>query len=319
MDVANASMYDGATALAEAALMASSITGRTEWLVSSCVHPAYRDTMRTYAWAAGCELVEIGRSGILTDFADMSPRITDNTACVVVQNPSFFGVLESLTEAESLAHERGALFVVCFDPVSLGLLKPPGEFDADICIAEGQPLGIPPGFGGPLLGLFACKKQYVRQMPGRIVGATTDTAGRRGYTLTLQTREQHIRRERATSNICTNEALYALAAAVYLASFGKQGLRRVAELCVRKAHYAADLISSLPDYELPSEGRFFKEFVVRSDKPISELNRRLLGKKIIGGLDLERFYPDLAGHMLLCVTEMRTSEEIRALIEELAA
>jgi len=319
MDVANASMYDGATALAEAALMASSITGRTEWLVSSCVHPAYRDTMRTYAWATGCELVEIGRSGILTDFADMSRRITDNTACVAVQNPNFFGALESLGEAESLAHERGALFVVCFDPISLGLLKPPGEFNADICVAEGQPLGIPAGFGGPLLGLFACKKQYVRQMPGRIVGATTDTAGRRGYTLTLQTREQHIRRERATSNICTNEALYALAAAVYLTSLGKQGLRQVAELCVHKAHYAAELISSLPDYELPFEGYFFKEFVVRSDKPISELNRRLVGKKIIGGLDLERFYPDLAGHMLLCVTEMRTSEEIRALVEELAA
>jgi len=318
MEVANASMYDGATALAEAALMASSITGRTEWLASTCVHPAYRDTMRTYAWAAGCRLVESPRTGILTDLADVSDRVTDQTACVVIQNPNFFGAVETLAEAESVAHGNGALFVVCFDPISLGLLKPPGVFNADICVAEGQPLGIPPGYGGPLLGLFACKKEYVRQMPGRIVGATSDAAGRRAYALTLQTREQHIRRERATSNICTNEALNALAAAVYLSTLGKQGLRQVADLCVQKAHYAAEAISSLPGYELPFDVRFFKEFVVKTPKPVPEINRRLLARNVIGGLDLEKFYPDLAGHMLLCVTEKRTIEEIHLLAEVLS-
>ena len=318
MEVANASMYDGATALAEAALMASSITGRSEWVVSNCIHPAYRETMRTYAWASGNKLVDAGRSGITTNLAELSRYITRETACLAIQHPNFFGALESLREAEALAHEAGALFIVCFDPISLGLLKPPGEFNADICVAEGQPLGIPPGFGGPLLGLFACKKEYVRQMPGRLVGATTDSAGRRGYALTLQTREQHIRRERATSNICTNEALNALAAAVYLCTLGKQGLREVADLCLQKAHYAAQAISELSGYELPFNAPFFKEFVVKSPKPVAEINEKLLNRKIVGGLDLGRFYPDLAGHMLLCATERRTRAEIHALVEGLA-
>jgi len=318
MEVANASMYDGATALAEAALMASSITGRGEWVVSNCVHPAYRETMRTYAWASGNKLVDAGRSGIITNLAELCSHITGETACVAIQHPNFFGALESLREVEALAHKAGAIFIVCFDPISLGLLKPPGEFNADICVAEGQPLGIPTGFGGPLLGLFACKKRYVRQMPGRLVGATADSAGRRGYTLTLQTREQHIRRERATSNICTNEALNALAAAVYLCTLGKHGLRQVADSCLQKAHYAAKAVSDLPGYELPFDVPFFKEFVVKSRTPVTELNERLLERKIVGGLDLGKFYSDLAGHMLLCVTERRTRAEIRALVEVLA-
>jgi len=282
------------------------------------VHPAYREVMRTYAWASGCELLEAARAGILTDFADMSRLVTADTACVVIQNPNFFGALESLSEAESLAHRHEGMFIVSTDPISLGLIKPPGEYDADICVAEGQSLGIPMSFGGPLLGIFACKKQYVRQMPGRVVGATVDMEGRRGYTLTLQTREQHIRRERATSNICTNEALAALASAVYLTTLGKQGLREVANLCVQKAHYAKEMIADLPDYSIPFDARFFKEFAVKSSKPISQINQRLFDRKIIGGLDLGRFYPDLAGHMLVCVTEMRTRDELHALVEGLA-
>ena len=318
MEVANASMYDAASALAEAALMATSITGRKEWVVSSCVHPAYREVMRTYAWASGCKLVEAGRNGIKTDFQELSTLTTAETACVVVQNPNFFGALESLDEAGSRAHQSGALFIAACDPISLGLITPPGDYDADICVAEGQSLGIPMSFGGPLLGIFACKKKYVRQMPGRVVGATVDTEGRRGYTLTLQTREQHIRRERATSNICTNEALVALASAVYLTTLGKLGLQQVANLCLQKAHYAMETISGLTDCGIPFDAPFFKEFVVQCSRPVDEINRRLLDRKIIGGLDLGRFYPDLADHMLVCVTEMRTRDEIHAFVEGLA-
>lgn len=317
MDVANASMYDAASALAEAALMASAITRRDEWVVSSCVHPAYRRTMSTYAWAAGKRMTEAERSDIVTDLDSLSARITPNTACVIVQSPNFLGAVESLAEVERFAHAAGALFIVCANPISLGLLRPPGEYGADICVAEGQPLGIAPGFGGPLLGLFACRKEFVRQMPGRVVGATTDAQGRRGYTLTLQTREQHIRREKATSNICTNEALNALAATVYLATLGGAGLRQVAGLCVQKAHYAAQCISELPGYELPFKSPFFHEFIVKCPQPVAEINTRLAKKRIIGGLDLAAQYPDLAGHMLVCVTEKRTEADIHALVEEM--
>lgn len=318
MEVANASMYDGATALAEAAMMSSLVTGRKEWLVSGCVHPAYMETMRTYAWASGHSFIESARRGLTTDVQDLCSRITEQTACVIVQNPNFFGSLESLAEIEASAHEHGALFVISFGPISLGLMKTPGEFNADICVAEGQPLGTPMGFGGPLLGLFACKKQYVRQMPGRLVGATVDGQGRRGYTLTLQTREQHIRREKATSNICSNEALNALAATVYLATLGKQGMRKVANLCLQKAHYAAETIAALPNCMLLSDGQFFNEFVIKCERPIESINESLASKGIIGGLDLERFYPEMAGCMLLCVTEKRSKEEIDALVGGLA-
>jgi glycine dehydrogenase subunit 1 len=317
MDVANASMYDGATALAEAALMCSSITGRSEWLVSNCVHPVYREVLKAYAWASGNKVIDTGRIGISTEPRQFGKYITSDTACVIIQHPNFFGALEPAMDIGKLAHEAGALFVICFDPISLGLLKPPGELGADICVAEGQPLGIPMNYGGPLLGLFACRREFVRQIPGRLVGMTTDKHGRRGYVLTLQTREQHIRRERATSNICTNEALCALAASVYLSTLGKQGLQHVANLCLQKAHYAAKEIASLPGYEIPFDARFFKEFVVRTSLPVSEINRYLLTKNIIGGLNLERFYPDLGNCMLLCVTEKRTAKEIRRLVEVL--
>lgn len=317
MEVANASMYDGATALAEAALMCSSITGRSGWLISNCVHPGYREVLKTYARACGCQVVDTGRSGILTDIPRFSQHIGSDTACVIVQHPNFFGALESALDIGKLAHNSGALYVVIFDPISLGLLKPPGELDADICVAEGQSLGMPLNYGGPLLGLFACREKFVRHMPGRLVGATMDTHGRRGYVLTLQTREQHIRRERATSNICTNEALCALAATVYLSTLGRKGLRKVANLCLQKAHYTARELTKLASYEMPFEARFFKEFVVRVPTPIPEINKHLLTKRIIGGLDLGEFYPDLENHMLICVTERRTTCEIHALIEGL--
>lgn len=318
MEVANASMYDGASALAEAALMANSITGRTRWLVSRAVHPSYRQTMRTYAWGSGFTLDDAPMSGLVTDIGALESQISPDVSCVIVQQPSFLGAVEDLAQIERIAHQHGALFIISFDPISLGLLKPPGEYNADICVGEGQSLGIAPGFGGPLLGLMACKKEFVRQIPGRLVGATVDAEGRRSYTLTLQTREQHIRRERATSNICTNQALNALAAAVYMATLGPHGLRRVAELCFEKAHYAASRIAALDGFELVSGDRYVKEFVVDCNRPVHAVNARLQEKGIIGGLDLGRFYPELADHMLLCVTEKRTRQEIDALVECLA-
>ncbi|MHB1000244.1 MAG: aminomethyl-transferring glycine dehydrogenase subunit GcvPA [Armatimonadota bacterium] len=317
MDVSNASMYDGATALTEAALMASSITGRTQWLVSDCVNPAYREVMKTYAKSSGYEIAISKRTGIMTDMESLQGQVTDNTACVIIQNPNFFGALEDLTAAEKYIHEKKALFIICYDPISLGLLNPPAHYNADICTAEGQPLGIPMNFGGPLLGLFSCKNEYIRQMPGRIVGAATDSAGHKGYTLTLQAREQHIRREKATSNICTNEALYALAATVYLSTVGPHGLSQIANLSLQKAHYAAESISEIDQFYLPCESLFFREFVIKTPISVKEINNRLMERKIIGGLDLERYYPDMKDQMLLCVTENRSRDEIDNLINGL--
>ncbi len=318
MEVANASMYDGASALAEAALMASSITGRRTWLVSRAVHPSYRQTMGTFADAAGFTIQELPIAGILTDLRSLESLSWEDVACVVLQQPNFLGSVEDAARIGEIAHARGALFVVSADPICLGILSPPGDYDADICTGEGQPLGVAPSFGGPLLGLMACKKQFVRQMPGRLVGATVDANGWPSYTLTLQTREQHIRRERATSNICTNQAINALAATVYLATMGPDGLRQVARLCFDKAHYAADRIRSSPGLDVPFGDRFVKEFVVKCNRPVREMNQRLMEKGIVGGLDLGRFYSEFAGHMLICVTERRTREEIDRLVECLA-
>jgi glycine dehydrogenase subunit 1 len=234
----------------------------------------------------------------------------------MVQHPNFLGCLEELGRLGELAHAVGALFVVCVDPISLGMFQPPGDLGADIVVGEGQCLGSPPSYGGPYVGLFACRQKYLRQIPGRLVGTAMDAEGRRGFVLTLQPREQHIRREKATSNICTNEALVALAAATYLAVMGKQGLRKVAELCYHKAHYAAERIAALPGYERLL-GRFFKEFVIRTPLPPAEVNARLMDQGIIGGYDLSRDYPDLAESLLFCVTEMNTKEQIDSLVEAL--
>ena len=309
MEVANAGMYDGATSLAEAVLMACRVTRRQQVVVSDTVSPAYRQVIATYCQAQGIAIDIVPTS-------DIGASVTEATAGVVAQYPNFYGGLDDLAGLAATAHDDGALLVVSADPLAMGMLKPPGEFGADIVTGEGQPIGIPPSFGGPYLGLFSCKQQYIRQMPSRLVGRTTDTQGRTGYVLTLQTREQHIRRERATSNICTNEALYALASTIYLAAMGRHGLRQVAELCYHKAHYAASAIGALDGYSLPQSGEFFQEFVVSCPDAPAKINRRLIERNILGGLDVsDRF----ENGMLLCVTEMNSREDIDALVDALGS
>ncbi|KKM08912.1 glycine dehydrogenase [Clostridiales bacterium PH28_bin88] len=310
MDVANASMYDGASALAEAVLMAGDFTRKNKVLISRAVHPEYRETVLTYARGKGMEVAEIPLDDGVTSLKDLESMLDDRVAAVVIQQPNFFGCLEPAAEAAELTHGAKSLFVVCADPVSLGILKPPGAYGADIVVGEGQSLGNPVSFGGPFLGFLACREKVMRRMPGRLVGQTVDTSGRRGFVLTLQAREQHIRREKATSNICSNEALCALAATIYLTTVGKKGLRQVAELSLRKAHYALKKLSEIKGVTPAFERPFFKEFVVKVANPPEQINRRLLEQKIIGGLDIARFYPEMAGQMLFCVTEKRTKEEI---------
>jgi glycine dehydrogenase subunit 1 len=306
MDVANAGMYDGASALAEACLMAAAVTGRRRIALLSTVHPHCQAVVRTYAFGRDLTVDVLPPDGL---------ALGDEHACLAVQQPDFFGCLLPDVEAlERAVHEAGALFIVSVDPISLGLLRPPGEYGADVAVGEGQSLGSPLNFGGPYLGLFACRQQYLRQMPGRIVGRTSDAQGRTGYVLTIQTREQHIRRERATSNICTSQQLVALAATVYLAAMGKQGLRQVAELCYHKAHYAARRIGELRGYSLAFDGVFFKEFVVRCPRPPSDVNRALLERGIVGGLDVSQH---VENGLFLCVTEMNTRQEIDRLVDVL--
>ena len=306
MEVSDAGMYDGASALAEAALMACRITGKGRVVVLDTVSPIYREVIGTYTRPQDIEVSTLDAA---------SAEVPGDAACLVVQYPNFFGYLEDLAFLEKQAHDQGALLVVSTNPVAMGMLRPPGEFDADIVVGEGQALGIPTSFGGPYVGLFTSRQRYVRQMPGRIAGETVDSEGRTGYVLTLSTREQHIRRERATSNICTNQALMTLAATVYLAALGKQGLRHVAELCYHKAHYAASLIGRIPGFTFPFQGDFFHEFTVGCPAPPSEINRGLLERNIIGGFDVS----DLTSNgMLLCVTEMNTREDIEALASALS-
>jgi len=287
--------------------MASRITGKKEVAVLSTVNPNYRKVISTYVSGQDIAIHELK-----PDFKAMP----DNYACLVVQQPDFFGGLAEVGRYARLAHGAGALFIVIFDPISLGLLRPPGSYGADIAVAEGQPLGNPINFGGPGLGIFTCRQEYLRQMPGRLAGRTTDAEGQPGYVLTMATREQHIRRERATSNICTNEALVALAATVYLSAMGKSGLRRVAELCYHKAHYAAEAINKLKGYSLAFASPFFKEFVVRCPMPPEKINQALHREKIIGGLDVSH---QIDNGMLLCVTEMNSRQEIDRLVSALGA
>jgi glycine dehydrogenase subunit 1 len=306
MDVANAGMYDGASALAEACLMACAITGRRRIALSERIHPNWLAVVRGYA--AGRDIA-----------VDVQPhadfRLTDEHACLAVAQPDFFGRISPDAAAwGEVAHAAGALYVVAAEPVSLALYRPPSEYGADIVVAEGQSLGIPLTYGGPYVGLFACRDKYIRQMPGRIVGQTTDLDGRTGYVLTLQTREQHIRRERATSNICTSTQLVALQATIWLQAMGPRGLRRLAELCYEKAHYAADQIDALDGFSVERDEPFFHEFVVRPPKPPDVINGALLERGIIGGLDISDY---ARNGILLCVTEMNTRAEIDALVEGL--
>ncbi|MDQ6834148.1 MAG: aminomethyl-transferring glycine dehydrogenase subunit GcvPA [Chloroflexota bacterium] len=318
MEVSNASMYDGATALAEAALMAISSTKRRRVVVADSVHPAYRKVMMTYMSGLDVELATVAcvNSGTLTTtVADVRAALDDQTACLVVQYPSFVGTIDDLAALGEAAHAVGALFIVSSYPVALGMLKPPGAFGADVAVGEAQCFGTGLSFGGPFLGVLTCKQSLVRLMPGRVVGQTTDTTGRPGYVLTLQTREQHIRRERATSNICTNEGLNALMATIQMAMLGDGGVRELARQCYHKAQYLAGAIGALPGYAvLNADGTtqngagpattFFNEFVVRTPIAPAALNARLLDAGMIGGYDLGTDYPTLAGHMLVCVTEM---------------
>ncbi len=317
MEISNASLYDGATAVTEAALMACGITKRSSVLVSKAVNPFYRQVLQRYFDTRGLALEEVALTGGFTDLEKVDELSGDDTAALIMQTPNFFGLLEEPEKAAPLMHPKGSLFIAVVDPISLALLPAPGEYGADIAVGEGQPLGSPASFGGPLLGFLAARQKFLRSMPGRLVGETVDTEGNRGYVMTLQTREQHVRRERATSNICTNEALNALAAAVYLSALGPQGLKEAAASCMQKAAYARQKIAGLPGFEIPFEGTFFKEFPVRLPGKAKDLNEKLLQKKILGGLDIGPYYPELENTVLFCVTENRTRAEIDALVEGL--
>lgn len=308
MDACNASMYDGATALAEAASLAVHSAGKPEVLVSRAVNPNYRKVLKTYADGSGWKVVEFGFSKDLgvSDFNDAAKKISDQTACVIVSNPNSFGCIEDVAKYSALAKSKGALSIACVDPISLGILKRPGDLGADVVVGEGQSLGLQQNFGGPYLGIFAVKKDLMRLLPGRIVGETVDSKGRRGYVLTLQAREQHIRREKAFSNICSNEALCALAATVYLAVMGKSGLKETAAQCLQKANYAKKCLVKMVAFKSPS----FKEFVIKTSQKMADVNKTLFDNKIIGGLDLGKDYPELKGHMLIAVTEMIKKEDI---------
>ncbi len=315
MDVSNASLYDGGSAAAEAVLMAVSSTKRHGRVVTAAsVHPEYRRILQTYLANLGIELVTVGTPAGTIKPAELRNAVNGDTACVLFQQPNFFGCLEQVDELVQIAHDAGALAVVSVDPISLGLLKRPGDYGADVVVAEGQSLGSPMSFGGPYLGIMACREAFVRRMPGRIAGETVDRRGKRCFVLTLQTREQHIRREKATSNICTNQGLFALRATVYLAALGPHGLRETAELCLRKARYAQRRLTT----ESPLQAAFahptFKEFVLRlPGGNVQQRLERACEQGFLAGVPLGRWYPELADCLLVSVTEKRTKSEIDAL------
>lgn len=317
MDVANASLYDGATALAEGAIVACAATRRHRVVVSRTVNPFYRQVLQTYLNSRGLVLEEIPMQAGKTDSKALESLLGDDLAALILQTPNFFGVLEETDGVAEMLHARGALLIMSVDPLSLPLLQAPSEYGADIVTGEGQGLGNQPSFGGPLLGFFAARKKLIRRIPGRIVGETLDVEGNRGFVLTLQTREQHIRRERATSNICSNQALNALAAAVYMACLGPAGLREVSAQCLQKAAYAREKIADLPGYETVFPGPYFKEFAVKIPGAAQALNKELLKNNILGGFDVSAYYPELNNVMLLCVTENRTRQEIDLLVRVL--
>ncbi len=316
MEVCNASHYDGATATAEAGVMAyHHFRGkRKKILLSPAVHPQYREVLCSYL--CGFEDIDIITAQTRADLADspdeMAKLIDDQTALVVVQYPDFFGRIQDFTNLVSIAHQDGALVAFVTNPTALGILKTPGELGADIVVGEGQPLGIPLSYGGPYLGFFATRKEYVRKLSGRLVGETNDAQGRRGYVLTLTAREQHIRREKATSNICSNQGLMALAATIYMSLVGKHGMQQVADLCYQKAHYAASRIAKLPGYQVITQEPFFHEFVVKCPTNLTDIHHELLDMGFLGGYDLGLSYPEFKDHMLIAVTEMNTKEDIDA-------
>jgi glycine dehydrogenase subunit 1 len=319
MDVANASLYDGGTAATEAALMCLEATGRRgRVVVAGSVHPEYRETLATYLACLGVELVTVGAAGGVVSPADIAAACNAETACVLVQQPNFFGALEDVEAIGRAAHEAGAMFAVSVDPISLGMLKRPVDYGADVVTAEGQSLGNPLHYGGPYLGIIACKNEFVRRMPGRICGQTVDRNGKRCWVLTLQTREQHIRREKATSNICTNQGLFALRATIYLSLLGPRGLHETAELCVRKSNYARTAFAASPRFSIPFVASTFKEFVIRDAAgDVDNLLAEAEARGYFAGIALGRWYPELSDCFLICVTEKRTKDEIDGLLSVL--
>lgn len=318
MEVANASMYDGSTAMAEAYLMAQRVTRRNKIVVATSVHPEYREVARTYTKHGEAKIIEVPFDEKTGRLADLS-ALDETTAALVVQSPNFFGCVEDLTALAEAAHAVGALLVVVVtEAISFGLLKSPGACGADIVVGEGQSFGIPMGFGGPHVGLFATQNQFVRQMPGRLCGVAYDKNGNRGFTLTLSTREQHIRREKATSNICTNQGLIALAATIYMEAMGKKGLQEVATQNAQKAAYAAKKIAGIDGFEIAFSAPKFNEFVVRSSKPAAEVLNGVREKGIIGGLALSKYYAERPSEFLVCVTETISKQQIDALVSALS-
>ncbi|MBM7646343.1 glycine dehydrogenase subunit 1 [Scopulibacillus daqui] len=317
MEVANSSMYDGQTSLAEAAMLSASVTRKKKIIVSGSVHPEARQVLKTYAKGPKIEVIEAPVKDGKTDLEVLRAMVDDDTASVIVQYPNFYGQIESLKEIEQVARQgKKTMLIVSSNPLSLGMLAPPGQFNADIVVGDCQVLGIPSSFGGPHCGYFATTSKYMRKIPGRLVGETVDEEGRRGYVLTLQAREQHIRRDKATSNICSNQALNALASSVAMVALGKQGIREIAYQNIQKAHYAAEQLK-LNHVDVVFEPSFFNEFVINCGKSVKEVNRRLLESGLIGGYDLGRDDDSLAGHMLVAVTEQRTKEEIDRFAEVL--
>ena len=318
MDLANSSMYDGGTALAEAGMLAAGHTKRKKLLVSGAVHPEYMDVVATYAYGQSIEVVTVPAKEGVTDIEALNSLVDEQTAAVIVQYPNFFGQIEDLKAIGNIAHDQKSLFIVSANPLALGVLTPPGKLGADIVAGDAQPFGISESFGGPHCGFFAVTTKLMRKVPGRLVGETVDQEGRRGYVLTLQAREQHIRRDKATSNICSNQALLALAASVAMTALGKQGVREMAKQNIVKTRYAKNAFEAA-GFTVAFQGAHFNEIVVKTNKSVTEINKGLLEKGIIGGFDLGRIYPEMTNHALIAVTELRTKEEIDELVAEMGA
>jgi glycine dehydrogenase subunit 1 len=316
MDVANSSMYDGATALAEAGMLSAGTTKRKKILLSSAVHPEAKEVVKTYAKGQYIEVIEIPHNEGITDIEALEEMVDDTVAAVMIQYPNFFGRVEPLKDLEAIIHAHKSLFVVSSNPLALGALTPPGKFNADIVVGDAQPFGIPMGFGGPHCGYFAVTSKLMRKVPGRLVGQTLDDNGQRGFVLTLQAREQHIRRDKATSNICSNQALNALAASVAMTALGKHGVKEMAIANIQKAHYAKTKLKEA-GFEIVYDGPSFNEFIIKCNSSISAVNRALLEKGIIGGYDLGRDFKQLENHMLIAITELRTKEEIDEFVAEM--
>lgn len=319
MDVATASHYDGATATMEAALACVRITGRKEIILSTLLHPHYKEVLKTYTRHLGITLTEAAVKDGVVDVEKLAGQVSDKTACVILPNPNFLGNLEQAEQIAKIAHDKGALLVAVVNPISLGILQTPGEYGADFAVAEGQCLGNPMSFGGPGLGIMTAKKAYVRQLPGRIVGIAKDHDGKRAFVLTLQAREQHIRREKAASNICSNEALCALNAVIYLTLLGPQGIKEVAQLNLERAHQLAQLIGKIPGFKVGTDKPFFNEFVVTCPRPAGEVIEKLAAKQIAAGYDLGKLCAQMKNCLLVCATELRTEEDLKAYAHALEA